>query len=203
MRPELEARTPSSRSRRHHPLYETWRGMLKRCYQPTATGYANYGGRGIGVCARWRDSFDAFVADVSPRPTPAHSLDRIDNNGDYAPENIRWATKSEQRRNCRQSPVYTIGCVTGTLCEWAARSGVPRTTILNRLRRGWSLERALLQPSRLKAPTGSVLPRGVGLACAVNGIHLRTVQSRVRRGWPLDRALMVAAGPQRGGRVRA
>jgi hypothetical protein len=92
--------------RRYHPLYWTWSNMRKRCYSPSRDEYASYGGRGISICDRWRDSFADFLADVGERPSPQHSLDRIDNDGNYEPGNVRWATKSEQlaNRRCTSDP---------------------------------------------------------------------------------------------------
>lgn len=82
--------------------YRIWADMISRCERPTATGYKDYGDRGIGVCQTWRQSFVAFLADVGQRPSPLHSIDRINNDGNYEPGNVRWATKSEQRLNQRR-----------------------------------------------------------------------------------------------------
>ena len=81
--------------------YAIWAGMIQRCENPKDKNYASYGGRGIAVCPEWRQSYARFLADVGPRPGTDYSIDRINNNGDYDPTNVRWATRSEQQRNKR------------------------------------------------------------------------------------------------------
>lgn len=136
-------------SSKDHPReYATWRSMKHRCHNPTNHKYRDYGGRGIRVCARWRRSFAAFLADMGERPSPTHSLDRIDNDGNYTPKNCRWATRIEQGRNTRRARMLTLDGVTRNAAAWAAALGMHRRTLHARLASGWDLRRALTTPIR-------------------------------------------------------
>jgi len=117
--------------------------MRERCGNPKNAAYSLYGGRGITVCDRWRDSFEAFLADVGRRPSPVHSLDRIDNNLGYAPSNVRWAPRSVQQRNRRNNAWLTVIGVTRLRIEWSEVAGIPYNTLGWRLRAGWFPEHAI------------------------------------------------------------
>lgn len=122
--------------------YKRWEAMKQRCTNPNDQGWHRYGGRGIRVCDRWLNSFQAFLADMGP-PPPGTTLDRIDNSGHYCPENCRWATPTEQARNRRTSRVVVAAGQSKTLAEWAQLTGLPTSTIQNRLNRGVPPELAL------------------------------------------------------------
>ncbi len=125
--------------------YRSWQMMKHRCHNPRYTQFRDYGGRGIAVCPRWRDSFEDFLADMGPRPVGT-SIDRIDKNGNYEPSNCRWATEQEQKRNTRRNVLMTFNGKTQCLTDWAAESGIPYKTLEARRRYGWTDERALTQP---------------------------------------------------------
>ncbi len=122
--------------------------MKQRCYSHNKRNFADYGGRGIMVCERWRNSFENFLADMGPRPTPLHSIDRIDNSLGYDPANCRWATRTEQNRNKRSNRYMTMNGRTMILTDWAIETGIKRETIKERIRRGWTISRALTTPPR-------------------------------------------------------
>jgi hypothetical protein len=103
-RRERIARVNFRHGMRNTPEYHAWHSMKDRCTNPRHRAWRNYGGRGITVCLEWLASFEAFIAHVGSRPSPDHSLDRIDNNGGYGPGNVRWATLSQQMRNRRPRP---------------------------------------------------------------------------------------------------
>jgi hypothetical protein len=131
----------------HSPEWNTWQGMKKRCSLVSRHDYHRYGGRGITVCDRWRDSFENFFADMGLRPSASHSLDRINNDGNYEPSNCRWATTNVQASNRSDNVTLTHGGVTLTLMEWSLRLGRDYSTIWRRLRKpGWTVEDALFKP---------------------------------------------------------
>lgn len=112
--------------------YRAWAKMLERCRNPRAKHYELYGGRGITVCERWAKSFEAFLSDIGQRPSHKHSLDRIDPNGNYEPENCRWATTTEQARNTRRTRLITVNGQATTIPDAIEASGHTVTRVLYR-----------------------------------------------------------------------
>lgn len=126
--------------------YNIRRTMIARCHRPAARSFSKYGGRGITVCERWRESYAAFLADMGRRPSPRHSLERLDNDGPYAPGNVVWATAAAQARNRRSTPLYEMDGERLCIKDWAARYGMTGKQLRPRLARGWDLRRALTTP---------------------------------------------------------
>lgn len=130
------------------PEYLSWRGMRARCNKPHDPNYRNYGARGITVCARWQESFVAFLEDMGQKPSPDHSIDRIDVNGNYEPNNCRWATNIEQANNRRTSRILTHRGKSMTLAEWSREVGIDIRIVHFRLKFGWPVADALDRPVR-------------------------------------------------------
>ena len=147
------------RNRRHghtshgvsSPEYRAWNGMRTRCYNAGHQAHRYYADRDIQVCARWRESFEAFLSDVGLRPSASHTLDRIDNDGHYEPGNVRWATRIEQAQNKRTNVLFTYKGETRCARAWERLYGLPNQTLARRLGAGWSLADALGTPVGARA----------------------------------------------------
>jgi hypothetical protein len=122
-----------------HPLYTVWRSMIERCGRRTTKQWADYGGRGIQVCDRWRTNFHAFVTDMGPRPA-GYFIDRIDNDGNYEPSNCRWVTRRQSQRNQRVTRWVVIGGIKYRAVDLSDISGLKTDTIMERAARGLSYE---------------------------------------------------------------
>lgn len=133
---------------RQTKLFNTWRCMLKRCYNPNESMYHRYGGRGILVCDEWlgADGFQAFAADMGEPSSREMTLDRIDGNGHYCKENCRWATRTEQNRNTARNRLVEVDGVSRCLSEWSEISKISEKCIAKRLRRGWPAKEAVFTP---------------------------------------------------------
>lgn len=132
------------------PEYRALHHAKTRCYNTNYPLYHRYGGRGIRVCDRWNQPGGHlnFIADMGPRPSPAHSLERKDNDGDYEPNNCVWATKAEQALNRSTNRMLPHDGKTQHLSVWAKQLGMRRSTLEQRLAAGWPIDRALTTPVR-------------------------------------------------------
>lgn len=136
------------------PEYSVWHGMHARCKNPNNDSWARYGGRGIAVSEPW-NAFDNFYRDMGPRPSAAHSIERLDNDKGYSPSNCVWALPTTQARNRRRNAVYEFDGKSLCLSEWAERLNTPRHLLSNRLKRGWSVKDAFTLPRKWGAHTST------------------------------------------------
>jgi hypothetical protein len=127
---------------KHSLTYASWGSMRERCNNSNASGYENYGGRGIKICERW-NIFENFLSDMGERPSPKHTLDRIDPDGNYEPTNCRWATIAEQQRNRRNTQWVEFEGEKVSLGELCEKFGVKYSLVNCRVRRGWPIREAL------------------------------------------------------------
>ena len=134
---------------RNSPEYNVWKSMKARCFRKNAIGYERYGGAGITVCDRWKNSFENFYADMGERPLGS-SIDRIDNSKSYDPSNCRWATRTEQAVNRSKTIFIEIDGELICKAHAAKKYGISRTTFSQRLKRGWSVETALKTPPDIR-----------------------------------------------------
>lgn len=132
-----------------NPAYMCWSSMVSRCTKPTYTGYWKYGAAGITVHPAWigAGGFQKFIEHIGPRPSPVHQIDRINSAGNYEPENVRWATPTQQNRNRKDNVSITFGGETLCMSEWAERLGVTRQSLHKRIA-NWGVERAISVPRK-------------------------------------------------------
>lgn len=140
---EVSAETLRAAATKHGmyntPEYFRWVSIKLRCYHKSHHAYPRYGGRGIVMCDRWRNSFADFLSDVGAPPSPEHTLDRINNDGNYELTNVRWATRKEQANNRRNNVRITYNGVTKTQAEWAVEAGITPEGIAYRHKHGKDL----------------------------------------------------------------
>lgn len=155
------------------PEYGSYSAMRSRCLNPGHHAYARYGGRGITICERW-DSFAAFMDDMGPRPSPQHTIERRDNDGNYEPSNCYWATKAEQNGNRSFCRLITAFGQRLSIAAWARKTGFPLDVLYQRLAGGLTLEQALKLPFNGKKGSGS--PYAFRLAQLEGGKALQTAR---------------------------
>jgi hypothetical protein len=174
-------------------IYKNWHDMKARCENPKNSAYKYYGGRGIQVCERWQD-FNLFYSDMGDPPSSELSIDRIDVNGNYAPDNCRWATAVEQARNRRDNRMLTFDGKTMCLTDWAAVVGISGGAISDRLKRGWSVQRALTEGLchsgvNFRFITIDGETNTIAGWSRKTGIHEATIKTRLKAGWDERKAI--------------
>jgi len=170
--------------------YAVWANMKQRCLNPNHPAYPDYGGRGITICSRWMDSYEAFILDMGFRPSDQHSIERKDTNGNYEPDNCCWATNLEQSSNRRNNVYYTVADVKVTASELARQSGLSVQTIKNRLSRGLDLETAIALPSNKHTYTHNGVTKTLVEWSKYLNISYNVLYSRiVKKGWSFEKAI--------------
>lgn len=203
--------------RQQHPKeYQAWKAMRNRCYNPTNASWKYYGAKGVAVCDRWRDSFAAFLEDVGPAPGPEYSIERKENDRNYEPGNVRWATSSEQQHNTSKCNWIEWRGRRMLADDWAKETGIPAGTIRCRLSRfKWSVEEALtIKPyGRMNRPRERERPvRNSKRAIVYNGerfsvphwarmfgISAAVMYYRLGLGWTIDQIREHYTGLHRAG----
>jgi len=173
-------------------LYGIWYMMHERCNNPKHAYYFNYGGRGIRVCKRW-GSLDKFVADMGPRPSPKHTLERKDGNKGYTRSNVRWATRKEQAANTINCVNLTFRGETRIMSDWAHVLGISVAVISKRIAAGWSVDRALTEPVRAK-PKNVLIPfkgkkKTAEQWSKLAGVPAHRILTRLRQGYTPEEAI--------------
>ena len=133
----------TTHGKRYTRVYDVWLNMKQRCTNPNNDHFPAYGGRGISICNRWMDSFEAFYADMGDPPSDDHTIDRKDVHGNYEPGNCRWATREAQASNTQRSVMLTYQGRTQTAKQWALELGIRPGTVAQRARKGWPVDRIL------------------------------------------------------------
>lgn len=182
--------------------YRTYLKMKERCYKEYCPQYKDYGGRGIKVCDRWigRDGFVRFYADMGPKPSPAHTIERVNNNGNYEPGNCKWATRKEQARNSRGNRLITHNGKTQCMSAWAEEFGVTYATFQSRVSKG-GVQFALRLGGRkggrggvyLREMTRLITYRGetrpLGTWARLFNLARGTLAKRLEKGMSVEKAL--------------
>ena len=176
------------------PEYAVWGGMIARCYKPKCSSYRNYGGRGIEVCNAWRQSFLEFLRDMGLRPTPSHTIHRLDNDQGYYKGNVTWESDNLiQQNNKTTNRLVTLDGQALTVSEWARKTGISKSSIGDRLDRGWSAKKALSTKNYRDPPKRLITWQGETKTledwATPLGMTKTGLRSRLNNGVPLRKAL--------------
>lgn len=185
---------------KHHglsrrPEYAIWNGIRQRCFNPKRPEYARYGAKGITMYPGWVKDFQAFFSYLGERPSPTHSVDRIDGRQGYFPGNVRWATPEQQAQNSTIARPITYQGRTMTVSEWARETGIGFTTLIARLNRNFPLDAVFHHGPLPGLPNSPKILEYQGRKMPVAewakeiGITPKALKKRLLAGVPLERAL--------------
>lgn len=191
---KLKAESKITHGISNKPEYSSYRAMISRCYRPSNPLFHRYGGRGIKICERWLGEIGPanFFADMGARPTREHSIDRIDNDGDYTPENCRWATRAEQAASRSTTRLVTVDGVTKNQAEWDRDLGNGLNIVGDRIRRGWDKEVAIKTPPAAHSKPIDFNGKSLGAHAweLELGLGHGTIAYRIKKlGWSVEKAL--------------
>lgn len=179
----------------HLPEYQIWSAIKQRCRNKEEKAYQNYGARGIDICDRWFNSFEYFLADMGRRPRKELTIERLDNDGDYEPDNCIWATRKQQARNFRSNRLIEYNGGIKCISEWAEVYGLNHAIISSRLDRGWSVENAITKkprsPSLIKYQ-GKLMTHG--MAEKLLGFSSGVIHHRLKRGYTHNEVISTPLG---------
>jgi len=174
-------------------LYRIYKAMKSRCYNKNAPNFPDYGGKGIYVCDEWLNNYDAFCKwSLENGYNDTLSIDRIDNNGCYSPDNCRWADRFTQQRNTSRNKYIVINGISKTISEWCELYDINLHTFYGRIREGWSELDALTYPSKGKRNLDfeyNGVKKSIPQWAKEYGIGATTLKNRILSGWPIERAL--------------
>ncbi len=185
---EVTSKRHKTHGRSHTPEHNAWLSLKQRCTDQKRPDYANYGGRGIRVSKKWMHDFEAFYRHIGPRPSPRHSVERINNARGYMPGNVKWATATEQQNNKRQTVWVTIQGIRKPVAFWARERGISHQVLASRVRYGWPEERLFEPVIPLQERFGMHITIGNRTKTLqewseASGLRRQAILARIRRGW--------------------
>lgn len=179
-------------------IYHAWRAMRQRCENPKNPNYKNYGARGIKVCKRW-NSFINFLDDMGKPPSQKHTIERINNDGNYTPSNCRWATYAEQNRNHSRNVILEYEGQRLCVKDWAKKLNIPYRTLEARIRRGWLPKKALEKVVQKRQRNFTKIEyhgeiKSLTEWCGILNLHRDAMEARIRRGMISEQAFEKPVG---------
>lgn len=174
----------------NHPIYKVYFSMKSRCHNKKNKRYKNYGGRGIVMCDEWKDSFEQFYKDMGPKPSPKHSIDRINNNGNYCKENCKWSTREQQDSNKTNNIFISHNGITKTITQWSKILNVSVQTLMKRHNNKWDDSKIIEAPVKNYLLTFNGMSKTLPEWSKFMGSKDEgAVRTRLKRGWTIERAL--------------